>query len=64
MKIEFSGQVLEKYKNFKFHENLLSGNQVVQCWQTDGRTDKYDEVNVAKAPKNATEKASSLQPIY
>jgi len=38
MNLEFSRQVFEKYSNVKFHENPLSGNRVVPCWQTDGRT--------------------------
>jgi hypothetical protein len=35
MKVEFSGQIFEKYSNVIFHENLSSGSQVVQCGQTD-----------------------------
>jgi hypothetical protein len=41
MKLESSGQILEKELNIKFYENLSGGNQVVTC----GRTDRYDEAN-------------------
>jgi len=27
-KLEFSGQIFEKYSNIKFHENPLSGSRV------------------------------------
>jgi hypothetical protein len=37
MKLKFSGHVLEKYLNIKFHEILFSGSGVVPC--TYGRTD-------------------------
>jgi len=40
MKIEFSRQILEKYSNTIFHENLSSENRVVPCGQTDGMTDQ------------------------
>ena len=39
MKLEFSGQVFEKFSDIKFHENASSENLVVPCGQTDGRTD-------------------------
>ena len=39
MKLEFSGQIVEKYSNIKFHKNPFGGSQVVQF----GRTDRYDE---------------------
>jgi hypothetical protein len=53
MKREFSRQIFEKSSNIKFHENPSSGSRVVPC----GRTDRYDEANVAhrnfvNAPKN------------
>jgi hypothetical protein len=35
--LEFS----EKYSNIKFHENPSSGNRVVPCVWTDGRTDRH-----------------------
>ena len=34
MKLEFSGQIFEKYTDISFHENTLSGNRVVPCEQT------------------------------
>ena len=39
MKLEFSGQVFEKYLNIKFHENPSSGSRVVPCGQTDRGSD-------------------------
>ena len=55
MKLEFSGQIFEKYPNIKFHENLSGGRQVVPCGQMDGQidrqTDRHDE---------ASERASKL----
>ena len=61
MKLEFSGQILEKYSNIKFHENPSSGNRVVPCKQTGGgRTDVTKLVvaftNFANAP-NRSEKS-------
>ena len=41
MKLEYSGQIFEKYLDIKFHENSFSGSQVVTC----GRTDWHDEAN-------------------
>ena len=53
MNLEFSRQILEKFRNTKFHENPSSWSRVVPC----GRTDRKDEVNIraffcniAKAP--------------
>jgi len=45
MKLEFSRRIFENYSNIKFEENPFSENQVVQCGQTDGRTDGHDEAN-------------------
>jgi hypothetical protein len=39
IKLELSRQILEKYSNMKFHENLFSGTQVVPSGLTDGWTD-------------------------
>jgi hypothetical protein len=39
MKLEFFLNVLEKKSNIKFHENPFSGNRIVSCGRTDGRTD-------------------------
>jgi hypothetical protein len=41
IKLEFQGQVLEKFSNTKFHENPSTGSQAVPC----GRGDKHVEVN-------------------
>jgi hypothetical protein len=35
MKLEFFGQIFEKYSNTKFHKNLSSGSRVVPFGQTD-----------------------------
>ena len=35
MKLEFFRQIFQKLSNFKFHENLSSGNRTVPCGQTD-----------------------------
>jgi hypothetical protein len=39
MKLYFSVQIFEKYSNIKFRANPSSGNRVIPCGQTDGRTD-------------------------
>ena len=38
MKLKFYRQILEKYLNIKFHENLSSGSRVVPCGRTDRQT--------------------------
>jgi hypothetical protein len=38
MKLKFFQQILEKYSNIKFHENLTSVSRVVPCGETDGET--------------------------
>ena len=45
MEIEFSRKILEKNSNIKFNENTPIRSQVVPCWRTDGRKDRYDEAN-------------------
>jgi hypothetical protein len=35
MKLEFSGQIFEKCKDIKFHENVSSGNRILACGRTD-----------------------------
>jgi len=56
MKLEFSGQIFEKYSNIKFHENLSIGSRVVPRGHSDRRTDMTKLVvafrNFVKAPKN------------
>jgi hypothetical protein len=39
MKIEFSGQIFNKYSNIKFHENPYSWSPIVPCGKMDGRAD-------------------------
>jgi len=41
MKLEFPGQIFEKFSNIKFHENPSSVSRVV----TRGRTDRQGEAN-------------------
>ena len=57
MKLEFSGQSLEKHSNTKFHENLFSGSRVVPCGRMDGQTDMTKLLvafrNFANAPNKA-----------
>ena len=49
-KIELSRQIVEKYKNVKFHENSSNGSRVFPCGQadrrTDGRTDRRNDINL------------------
>jgi len=42
---EISVQIFEKSSHIKLYENSSSGSRVVTCGQTDGRTDKHDEVD-------------------
>jgi len=35
MKLEFSGQIIEKKCTIKFHKNPSSGSRVAECGQTD-----------------------------
>jgi len=39
MKLEFFGQIFEKYSNIKFSESPFSGSRVFPCGRTDGRRD-------------------------
>jgi len=41
MKLEFSGQILERYSYIKCHEKSSSVSRFVQC----RRTDRHDEGN-------------------
>jgi hypothetical protein len=45
MKLEFSGQIFEKYSNVKYHENPLNGRRVVPYGRTDGRSDRLELAN-------------------
>jgi len=62
MKLEFSGQIFEKYLNIKFHENPSSGSRVVPCGQTGGGSDMKLTVAVrscVKAPNNSLYRSPS-----
>jgi len=39
MKLEFSRQILKKYSDIKFEENLPNGSRDVPWGRTDGQTD-------------------------
>jgi len=56
MKLEFSGQIFEKYSDIKFYEIPSSGSRV-PCGQTGRRTDMTKLIvcfrNCANSPKNA-----------
>jgi hypothetical protein len=45
MKLAFSGHILEKYWNIKFHENPFGGSRVVPYGETEGMTGGHDEAN-------------------
>jgi hypothetical protein len=45
MKLEFSGQIFEKYSIIKYHENPLSGKRVVPYGRADGRSDRLELAN-------------------
>jgi len=55
MKLEFSGQIFEKYTNIKFYENPSIGSWIVPFGWTAGQTDITKQVvafrNFAKVPK-------------
>jgi hypothetical protein len=54
MKLEFSGQILEKCSNIKFHENPPIGSRVGPCGRANGRDLKvvFAFRNIANMPKN------------
>jgi len=56
MKLEFSGEIFEKFPDIKFHERLSSGSRVVACGRTDMETDMTKLIvafrNFANAPKD------------
>jgi hypothetical protein len=54
MKLEFSGQVLEKYSNIKFHDNPPSGSRV-PFGQTDTMKLMVAFRNFANAPTKRNE---------
>jgi hypothetical protein len=44
IKLQFSGQIFEKYWNIKFHGNPSSGSRVVTC-RLEGHADRHDEAD-------------------
>jgi hypothetical protein len=44
MKFDFSGQIFEKVSNIKFHQNPSSESRVVQCGQTERRTNRQTDM--------------------
>jgi len=45
MKLEFSGQIFQKYFYIKFHENLSSGAEFHTDGRADGQSDRHDEAD-------------------
>jgi hypothetical protein len=45
MKIEFPGQILEKFQNMKFRESFSNGRYVVPRGKKEWETDELAEVN-------------------
>ena len=48
MKLEYSGQIFEKFSNIIFHENLSCVSRRAVPWEdelTGGRSDRHDESN-------------------
>jgi len=52
MRLEFSGQIFEKYSNIKFHENPSIGSRVDPCGQMDMTKLIVVFRNSENAPKN------------
>jgi hypothetical protein len=53
MKIEFSGQIFEKYSNIKLRDNPFNGSRIVPCGRTDGQTDMTKLTVVFRNSTNA-----------
>jgi hypothetical protein len=53
MKLEFSQQIVKKYSNIKFHENLPGNSRVVPCRQTDMMKLRVALYDFANAPKKS-----------
>jgi hypothetical protein len=60
IKLEFSGQIFEKYTDIKFHENLSGSGRVVLCGTTDMTKLRVAARNFANAPKNQNHRKISL----
>jgi len=60
MRLEFFGQVFEKYPKIKFHENPSIGSRVVPCGRMDGQTwrSNWSLFAVLRTPKNPWEASS------
>jgi len=52
--LNFSRKILEKYSNFKLHENTSGGSRAVPYGQTDTDDEAVSFRNFAKASKNDT----------
>ena len=68
MKLEFSGQIFEKYWNIKFHKSASSGSWIVPAGgRTDGRRDttklRVAFRNFATTPKFAALLVDALHAI-
>jgi len=50
MKLEYPRQILERYSNISFRENLSSGSRVVPCRQTDRQDEALS--SFANVPKS------------
>jgi hypothetical protein len=71
--LNFSGQIFEKYINFKVNENPSGGSRIVPCGQTDGqkdgRTDRQTDMtklivafrDFAKAPEKELNEETTSQ---
>jgi len=45
MKLEFSGQIFEKYSDRKLSVYPFNGSRVFPSWRADWRTDRHVEAN-------------------
>jgi hypothetical protein len=57
--LDFSGQILEKYSDNKFHENPSSASRVAPCGQTDMTKLTVAFRNFANSPK--TQPVNAIQ---
>ena len=61
MKLEFSGQILEKYFNIKFYENPSSGSRVVTFGRADGQYSLFAIFENAPKNESCLKKATAIQ---